>query len=330
MATANRAIEVKVGALILVSIVLLVGFMLLLGDFRLAPQAVVHVDLPHSGDLKEGAPVRITGVAVGKVSEVTLWGGRPDPARENRAVNVRVTLKISPHAMRMIHEDARFEVATLGVLGEKYVEVGTGSQGRPFLSEGAVVDGFVPARLDTVAGQAGSLVGKVEDFLDKHGDEVGEAIVEARNLLRHLDEVVVQNRDKASKTLDRLDAVASALEAAIGDGQDARRALVAGRSFLERLDRDVGPALPEARKAVAKIAPLADDATALVADLRALVASARKDVEGSLAETRAILATARDPRGSIGALLNDRELYDDVVALVKDLKRHPWKILFKE
>ena len=37
-----------------------------------------------------------------------------------------------------------------------------------------------------------------------------------------------------------------------------------------------------------------------------------------------------DGEGMIGALLNDREMYDDVWEMMKDFKRHPWKFLWKE
>jgi hypothetical protein len=32
----------------------------------------------------------------------------------------------------------------------------------------------------------------------------------------------------------------------------------------------------------------------------------------------------------VGGLLSDREIYDDLVAFMKDVKRHPWKLLLKE
>ena len=51
-------------------------------------------------------PVKVAGVTVGKVAEVKLWGGQPDPDRGNRPVQVRVRLKISPDALRMLHDDA--------------------------------------------------------------------------------------------------------------------------------------------------------------------------------------------------------------------------------
>jgi len=32
----------------------------------------------------------------------------------------------------------------------------------------------------------------------------------------------------------------------------------------------------------------------------------------------------------VGGLLTEREIYDDLVALMKDIKRHPWRLLLKD
>ena len=34
--------------------------------------------------------------------------------------------------------------------------------------------------------------------------------------------------------------------------------------------------------------------------------------------------------GSIGALLKDDELYDNIREIMRDLKQHPWKVLWKD
>ena len=35
-------------------------------------------------------------------------------------------------------------------------------------------------------------------------------------------------------------------------------------------------------------------------------------------------------RGTIGQLIVDQEIYDDLKEMLRDLKRHPWKMLWKE
>ena len=74
-----KALEIKVGALIVVSLGLLVGFVALLGGLQLSPTYRVFVDYDFSGNIHSGAPVKISGIKVGKVDDVLFLGGELDP-----------------------------------------------------------------------------------------------------------------------------------------------------------------------------------------------------------------------------------------------------------
>jgi phospholipid/cholesterol/gamma-HCH transport system substrate-binding protein len=63
-----------------------------------------------------------------------------------------------------------------------------------------------------------------------------------------------------------------------------------------------------------------------VANLNALTADL-KEVTASL---KVILARLRDGEGTMGKLLTDEAVYQDVKALIRDLRDHPWKLLRKE
>ena len=43
-----------------------------------------------------------------------------------------------------------------------------------------------------------------------------------------------------------------------------------------------------------------------------------------------IVAQVRRGRGTAGALVMDREIYEDIKEMVRDLKRNPWKFFWKE
>jgi phospholipid/cholesterol/gamma-HCH transport system substrate-binding protein len=45
---------------------------------------------------------------------------------------------------------------------------------------------------------------------------------------------------------------------------------------------------------------------------------------------QAILANVKKGKGTVGAMLMDDALYDDLQTLVRDLKRNPWKFLWKD
>ena len=90
---AERSIEVKVGALILVSIAILGGFILVMGGLSFQKTYPLYVDFDNPGGLLSGAAVRIGGVKVGSVKNLEFLGGKVDP-KTGRRVLVRATLGV--------------------------------------------------------------------------------------------------------------------------------------------------------------------------------------------------------------------------------------------
>ena len=51
--------------------------------------------------------------------------------------------------------------------------------------------------------------------------------------------------------------------------------------------------------------------------------------ERVLADLATITSDVKSGRGSLGAFIKDREIYDDVRELLLDIKLNPWKVLWK-
>src|SRR5579862_8632371 len=101
----ERSIEVKVGALIMVALVILGGFVLVMGGLSFEKTYPVYVDFDNPGGLLSGAAVRIGGVKVGSVKELEFLGGRVDP-KSGRRVLVRAQVAIERRVKDTIHTDA--------------------------------------------------------------------------------------------------------------------------------------------------------------------------------------------------------------------------------
>src|SRR4051812_27953169 len=114
----EKSIEVKVGVLILVSLGILAAFVLIMGGLSLEKTYVLYVDFDNPGGLQSGAPVRVAGVKVGKVSELSFMGGKVDP-KTNRRTLVRAKIAVKGGVKEPIHGAADFSATTGGVLGEK-------------------------------------------------------------------------------------------------------------------------------------------------------------------------------------------------------------------
>ena len=89
-----RSIEVKVGILILTATVLLAVFILVMGGINFQPTYSLFVDFDNPGGLQSGAPVKIAGVKVGKITEIQFRGGEAPGATGKREPLVRVKVEL--------------------------------------------------------------------------------------------------------------------------------------------------------------------------------------------------------------------------------------------
>jgi phospholipid/cholesterol/gamma-HCH transport system substrate-binding protein len=64
----------------------------------------------------------------------------------------------------------------------------------------------------------------------------------------------------------------------------------------------------------------------MLADLSATTRSARL----AAADAQAITNHIRKGKGSVGALVMDEQLFDDLQEMARDLKHNPWKFFWKE
>jgi len=150
----ERALEFRVGLLIVVSAAILVGFVFVLGNFSLRSGFTLQVDYEYVGSLQPGAPVKVSGIKVGKVESVEFLGGQIDDKLHQR-VQVRVTAWIEDRAHDSIRSDAEFYINTAGVLGEQYLEIVPGTDwDHPAMAAGSIAHGrpavHDPPRTDLV------------------------------------------------------------------------------------------------------------------------------------------------------------------------------------
>ncbi len=353
----EKSIEVKVGALVLVCAALLVGFIFVLGDFGGSSGFRVPVDFTTASDLKPGAPVKIAGVNSGKVTGVDYWGGKLDP-KTGRRVIVRVQLDIDPEKGKTLRQDAQFYISTQGLLGEKYIEVDPGSYERPTLAADTAMIGVPPLRMEVLGQQLTKVSGvltrmletneKVVSDLLSHGDQT---VLDAKKAFNDADKLIVDNRETVGRVIDRLDKtgekidkLVATLESSIGDGGKIKRTLANAERISAKADEAVEPILHDA-KAVAKNLRslseklrdrptaevlLGDKGNGKVLGMLDRVDGAVQKADKAVDDVQAVTENARKGKGTVGGLLMDNELFMDLKLLLKDLKRHPWKFIWRE
>lgn len=363
MSRKETAIEVKVGALVLLALATLVGFVLILGDFSFNRGFVVYVDFDNAAGLKPGAPVRLAGIPAGSVKSVQFMGGDLDESL-GRPVYVRATLRIDEAMRDSVRNDAEFTITTQGVLGEPYVEITSVDRTATPVDTGQVFRGQDPPRMDMLLSSAYEGIegiGELVDRLNRRGENpirIDDFINNIADLAGNIDERVIENSEEIDSIIANIDLIVGEIEGereriptimanvetatgefdtlgrslnrAVGDGNAIRRTISNVESITATAEREAEPMLVSIREAAQsaqrilgeneeQIATTIDNAETISAD----IADASDDV-------REIVARIERGEGSIGRLLADEEIFEDVREFVRELKRRPWRIIWKE
>ena len=337
----EKSIEVKVGVLILVSVFILTAFILIMGGLNFEKTYSLYVDFDNPGGLQTGAPVRIAGVKVGKVAELRFMGGSIDP-KTNRRTLVRAKISIEERVKQSVHDDADFYVTTQGVLGEQFMAIEPGTPGRPVLAENAVVKGIDPPRLDLFLAKAFELLDTTVTGIKNNRELISDIAVNTAGLLKGLNNVVSDNRERMNRTMANVEALSAEANTL---AHAARTRYVDNPKIIHTIDnidrissdlqKDTGPMMKDAREALANLNRLsatvgdAEEQTKLkkaIDDMAQLAARAN----ATAADAQSIVQHIKKGDGTVGALLMDEEVYDDLQEMVRDLKHNPWKFLWRE
>ncbi len=244
--------EIKVGLFVSVGVALIMFAVILLGGIEsfFSKQITYNVKFSRVDGLIAGSKVALNGIRVGVVEFVDFHRETPTAAS-----TILVVLKVSKQYKSLITESSTAEIATQGVLGDKYVVITNGEPGAPELAAGSEIRGV----------EGGGLA----NFLSS-----GEQILE--------------NLKSVTKNLDKF----------------LISATVEGRS--DTMFKGLS-------KTAKNLSEVSDKLNKEMDDMK---------LKKSINSLSSILAKIDNGKGTVGALINDPELYNDVRALVGGVNRN--------
>ena len=335
-----KSLEYKVGALIVISLVLLGGFLALLGNFSFRGGTRIRINYDFSGNLQSGAAVKVSGIKVGKVEEVRYLGGEMDPDTHKR-VQVRVVAFVEDRVKESIRKNAEFFINTQGVLGEQYLEIQPGSWDQPPLDPSHAVEGVNPPRTDLIVARLYEFLDSITGLLRDDKDVIKDFLQSGASVVRTLDDILKTNKAEIGRLLGNVDALSkqaadllASIRAGVGDASALKATLGNIEAISASIKRDIDPLIAKAKKALDGV----DRVTSVVGPgerdklqkaLDELVTVGDK-AEKLTSDAQSLVADIKKGKGTAGALLVDPQIYDDLKELVRDLKRNPWKFFWKE
>lgn len=347
----ETAIEVKVGALVLFSTALLVAFVLVLGDFSFREGFQFHVQFDNAGGLKPGADVAIAGLNVGSVTSLEFIKNENPATADMSAVAVQATIRLDPRYADAVRHNSRFYITTRGVLGEPYIEVVTRSLDAKPVASGDILRGVDPPRMEIMLARLNELLDTVTTLLDDPDVKLKELVANTSSLFGNLDDIVVRNRDAIDGAVAELHTTTSeaskllaTINSTLDDGRQLRTILndtqataSNARRLMGRLDSSLDPIVDDATATLGSARRIATTAERALVDREDKILAAidnlhksSEDLATVSSDARILISRVSEGEGTVGSLLVEREIYEDLKELLRVIKQQPWKILWKE
>lgn len=270
----------KVGLFVFIGVVLVAALMMNFsrGVGLFQPKYELNMRMRTVAGLKTRSAVFLSGVQIGNVEGVDL-------DQKNKSVIVRLKiLKKYP-----LHNDAKFNVEQIGVLGDQFVTIMPGSADAPFLKDGDEVAGVEPFNLAEVARSANDLI--------KRFDQLGTVVQDA--VKRVNDQVLdVTTLSNLSLTVGNFRQVS-----------EETRSVVAGVGVLVTNNTPAfAHALSNLVTFTDKMGNLADNLDQTVAINRNGLNVSMTNLQQSTESLRKMTADIEAGRGVVGGLLRDDQL----------------------
>lgn len=314
----ERRLEIKVGLFVLAGVALAVVVVLLLGKSRhvFQPRVTLHAMFRDVAGLVQGAPVRVSGVNVGTVAQIMFVRGRPRP-------QIQVDLQVTRSALALVRSDSVARISSQGLLGDKIIEVSAGSTAAPAVGEGGYVKTAEPPNLDQMVAQASAVLDDARRVADRAAKVVDEfarpkTISDLRQSITHLNELL--------QATARGQGLAHALFFDRGSADKLTQLETRLIQLTEHVDRGV-------QHVDAVLAATDDDGRQLFNNLSRAAkgvgqtadALHRSHIIGHLDRASGDLAAMteymKSGRGTLGALIIDPTVYDQLVTVLGGIGR---------
>jgi phospholipid/cholesterol/gamma-HCH transport system substrate-binding protein len=243
MMRSNSALQTKVGLLILVSLVILGAAIFLMGRERQLFERRVSYEIHFSRTigLREGAPVSLAGVTVGRVESLAF---PPDPKEHYIAVQIRIVGEVASR----IRKDTVARIRTLGLLGDKFIELSGGSAQSEPLRPGSLIASIDPVDYEALLGEGKDVVTNVIEATSSLST-ILKSIEEGRGLVGQM--VSSDAEGKWAETASNLRSASVSLKnilQSVEKGQGLVGQLVRNKEAGEAMMQDLRTSLSQLRK----------------------------------------------------------------------------------
>lgn len=332
----------RVGVAVLLVLAGVVALLIGMQRCSVRERFVATVYFEHAGPLREGADVQVAGRVIGKVESISLVPGRrsarpghPLAGRDGVAVRIRIQTRFA----HMAAVNGTYFISAKGVMGERYLEIGAPLENAPRerpLAAGDEVRGVDAPHLDRALWQSYLSMMIAQGFLEEIAPQVHALMRVVKELGATLEQMSLGPktqalvsaleglRDHARATLEPLQTEDVSWSDLTRLGERTQLTLARTRALLTEVRERAMSAGDTLARIDAQIPP---DLMDRLATTLATVERSLEQTEKTMATLAELMAMVERGQGTVGALLADPELFDDVKGLGKMLKNNPWRVV---
>ncbi len=339
----DRSLKIQIGLFVVSAIAVLV-FLVFLNSEGFRRQYTLYIKPQTAPGVTKDTPIRKNGILIGRVGSV-------------KSEDDHVVLMLRINADEAIYSNDVCSIGTDSFLGDSVVEiipVKAGERGEPLVNGGALTTVNIrrnPLEIVDVVMKLESKASDTMTAMQKASDQVAEAGAGIKNLaeqvqdaigsndsdFKQLIENVQQTSRKAQLALDNFNKLFEGINEVVGTQEfkdqlrdairkvpevfDELRTTIADTRETINTFREVSAS---AKKNLENLEPLSDAVREHGADIVQQVQSSLKNIDNLMAEAKRfseVLAKVNQGEGTLGKLINDPELYNNVNSAAKNIKR---------
>ncbi|MCB9707937.1 MAG: MCE family protein [Myxococcales bacterium] len=342
----KKTSELRVGIFVMVALSIGAIVVFSVGNRRnvFSPKAEYRAVFEDVAGLRAGSPVQMGGVHVGSVGDVTI----------TPSGKIWVTVSVIHSVQDLIRADTVASIGSKGMLGDRLVDLTAGHSDNPRLPPGSTLKTSISSdplsAIQDLSKQAGPILQHVEGLAKNlhaasvplaepafhkdlqatvhnlstvlqyaaHGDGVVHRLFTDKSLANSIEDTLAHVRH-TTENLSRTSDTVRSMADEIRHGKGAAHELVYGREGTRLLHNLAG--------ATGELSILLHDVRTTDSTVHDLLYGNKaedllENITAVSADFRAISGDLRAGRGTLGGLLVDPSVYEDIKRLVGDLERN--------
>ena len=291
--------EIKAGIIIIASLMILSGFIVLIGGSQLFEKLdVYYIQVMNASGLETGAQVRLGGVRVGRVLDIKA------PDKPGEPVSVEIGIKRGT----VLYKGTKALISQVGFVGDIYLLLAVDNTTNEKIKAGDIIPSEEKVQFDVLMAKINGLSQSVDTLIkdiDKLFNEKNIKGIES--LIGNTNNAIVSGSTSLDKVTSSLKATTDKLEMVLSEIED----------IVKVNKGEVSQLIKKAREDIDKAGEM----------IKSIESTAKSVDRTSKSVDRVIDLQSRNIENLINTMTNTTE---ELQELLQEIKHKPWSIIYKE